>query len=169
MANHYHHIKCIIILYVIKVFGAIALNTSDMPIACYKNHNQWDPHVPASSHCLADLMPKALLHLHVDHVLPDLPSPCATQYLTTPREDQYTHLCTDPLIHAICALKPQSRVHQTYDANQRATLYPLDPIVTMMSLDLQPQALRLGLHILPSSPVLCLHTTCFTLSTIYML
>lgn len=104
-----------------KNVGAIALNTSNMPIDYYKNHNQRDPHVPASSHCSEDLTPKALLHLHVDYVLHDLPSPCIAQYLATLREDRCTHMCISPLRHAIFALKPWSKVHKTYDENQKVT------------------------------------------------
>ena len=120
------------------MFEAITLNTSDMPITCYKNHNQRDPYVPASSHCPADLAPKALLHLHVDHVLPDLPSPRAARYLATQMEDWCTHLSINPLISVIYALKPRSRAHQSYDENQQETQYPLDLAVMMMFPDLQP-------------------------------
>lgn len=106
MVNNHRHIKHLIILCIIKVFGAIAINTFGMPIACYKNHNQRDPHVLASNHYPTNLAPKALLHLHIDHVHLDLPSPCTKRYLATLREAQYTHLCIDPLSHAICTLKP---------------------------------------------------------------
>lgn len=146
----------------------ITLNTYDMPITCYENQNQTDPHVPISSHCSVDRPPKVLLHLHIDHVLPDQPSPCVAWSLTTLREGLYTHLCIDHLTHAICAQKLWSRVPHTYGVDHWVAHYPLDPYVTMMFPNMQPLVFWLVSHILPVLLVLCFHATYFTLSTIYM-
>ena len=71
-----------------------------MPLACYKNQNKWDPHVLVPTYCLEDPMPKSLLHLSVDHIPPDQPSPCEALSLATLREGLYCHVCTDCLTHA---------------------------------------------------------------------